>query len=54
MNCVFDYIQLLQGMDSTNERGVFNQIVGTVNRKDTPQYFVLTPKVLLVYTLVQC
>ncbi len=34
-------------MDSANERRVFNLIVDTVNKDNTSQYFMLTPKVLL-------
>uniref|UniRef100_A0A1X7TU81 Structural maintenance of chromosomes protein 5 n=2 Tax=Amphimedon queenslandica TaxID=400682 RepID=A0A1X7TU81_AMPQE len=46
-NCPFRVVdEINQGMDSINERSVFNQIVRTVNQRDTPQYFVLTPKLL--------
>ena len=34
-----------QGMDSANERRVFDLIVDTVCQTDTSQYFLLTPKV---------
>uniref|UniRef100_A0A1X7T2S7 Structural maintenance of chromosomes protein 5 n=1 Tax=Amphimedon queenslandica TaxID=400682 RepID=A0A1X7T2S7_AMPQE len=44
-NCPFRVVdEINQGMDSINKRSVFNQIVRTVNQRDTPQYFVLTPK----------
>ncbi|XP_019860104.1 PREDICTED: structural maintenance of chromosomes protein 5-like [Amphimedon queenslandica] len=46
-NCPFRVVdEINQGMDSINESSVFNQIVRTVNQRDTPQYFVLTPKLL--------
>lgn len=40
---------LSQGMDSSNERRVFNLIVDTVSSVGTSQYFLLTPKVSFSY-----
>lgn len=35
----------MQGMDPVNERKVFNLIVSVVNKPNSSQYFLLTPKV---------
>ena len=37
-----------QGMDPINERRVFNLIVSVVNKPNSSQYFLLTPKVCVV------
>lgn len=43
---------LVQGMDSSNERRVFDLIVDTVSSVGTSQYFLLTPKVSAVCVCV--
>ncbi|KAJ8670552.1 hypothetical protein QAD02_001811 [Eretmocerus hayati] len=44
--------ELNQGMDVSNERRIFELIVDITSRKNSPQYFLLTPKLLpnLTYT----
>ena len=43
---------LVQGMDSSNERRVFDLIVDTVSSVGTSQYFLLTPKVSTICVCV--
>lgn len=43
---MYYYKLLSQGMDSNNERRVFDLIVDAVGQEDTSQYFLLTPKVI--------
>ncbi|XP_017884045.1 structural maintenance of chromosomes protein 5 [Ceratina calcarata] len=38
--------EINQGMDATNERRVFNLLVKMTGRPNSPQYFLLTPKLL--------
>jgi len=44
--------EINQGMDASNERMVFDRIVSSTLQGDTPQYFLITPKLLpdLVYS----
>lgn len=51
-NCPFRVVdEINQGMDAPNERMIFKQISNSSNTNDTPQYFLVTPKLLpgLVY-----
>lgn len=38
--------EINQGMDEFNERKIFNQLVAASSQKETPQCFLLTPKLL--------
>lgn len=38
--------EINQGMDAVNERKAFEQLVETATQADTPQCFLLTPKLL--------
>jgi hypothetical protein len=38
--------EINQGMDPINERKVFNLLVGAAAKENTPQCFLLTPKLL--------
>eukprot|EP00898_Chlorokybus_atmophyticus_P008216 jgi/Chlat1/8396/Chrsp80S07832 len=46
-SCPFRVVdEINQGMDPTNERTIFRQLVQITSRPDTPQCFLLTPKLL--------
>lgn len=46
-NCPFRVVdEINQGMDPKNERMIFDQIVSSAESGDTPQYFLVTPKLL--------
>jgi len=38
--------EINQGMDPTNERMIFQQIVNSASREGLSQYFLITPKLL--------
>lgn len=38
--------EINQGMDSTNERRIFDLLVDVTSQPDTSQYFLVTPKLL--------
>lgn len=42
--------EINQGMDPTNERRVFEMVVKTACKENTPQYFFITPKLLQLLT----
>lgn len=44
----YKFFWLIQGMDPINERRVFNLIVSVVNKPNSSQYFLLTPKVCVI------
>ncbi|XP_078689156.1 structural maintenance of chromosomes protein 5-like [Branchiostoma floridae x Branchiostoma belcheri] len=45
--CPFRVVdEINQGMDPTNERRVFDLVVGSACRENTSQYFLITPKLL--------
>ena len=45
--CPFRVVdEINQGMDPTNERRMFQQMVEAATRPGTPQCFILTPKLL--------
>ncbi|ONK78428.1 uncharacterized protein A4U43_C02F18660 [Asparagus officinalis] len=46
-NCPFRVVdEINQGMDPINERKMFQQLVRAVSQENTPQCFLLTPKLL--------
>ena len=46
-DCPFRVVdEINQGMDATNERHMFKQLVEAASRPHTPQCFILTPKLL--------
>lgn len=46
-NCPFRVVdEINQGMDPTNERKMFQQLVRAASQPNTPQCFLLTPKLL--------
>lgn len=47
-DCPFRLVdEINQGMDPRNERAVFSLVVRAATRPNTPQYFLITPKLLL-------
>lgn len=46
-NCPFSCVdEVNQGMDARNERGIFNMLVKQMEKPDSNQFFLLTPKVI--------
>jgi chromosome segregation ATPase len=47
-DCPFRLVdEINQGMDPRNERAIFSLVVRAATRPNTPQYFLITPKLLL-------
>jgi hypothetical protein len=46
-DCPFRLVdEINQGMDPRNERAIFSLVVRAATRPSTPQYFLVTPKLL--------
>lgn len=46
--------EINQGLDPTNERNMFQQIVRAASKPNCPQYFVITPKLLTGLVFNEC
>jgi hypothetical protein len=51
-DCLIPDLSLFQGMDADNERMIFELLVTTARQNGSPQYFLLTPKVMSGYCRV--
>lgn len=48
-NCSFSCVdEVNQGMDAINESGIFNILAEEMEKPSAPQFYFLTPKVILI------